>query len=166
MTRRFPFLATLFCSASLLFAQAPSPTPAFQDLPTPPPLPQFTPLPLPATAPATPSASPAATPLPDGTLPLPLPPVPTPPPLPDAQQISSELSAPLPPQQAEPLAPGAETQTLKASGREAMTKEMATTNFYKALDSNTTPRFVILRSKRRSPPRSKKIPTSSGRFKN
>ncbi len=134
MTRRFPFLATLFCSASLLFAQAPSPTPAFQDLPTPPPLPQFTPLPLPTTAPATPSASAAATPLPDGTLPLPLPPVPTPPPLPDAQQISSELSAPLPPQQAEPLAPGAETQTLKASGREAMTKEMATTNFYKALD--------------------------------
>jgi outer membrane protein len=134
MTRRLPFLATLFCSASLLFAQDPSPTPAFQDLPTPPPLPPFTPLPLPASAPATPSASPAATPLPDGTLPLPLPPVPTPPPLPDAQQISSDLSAPLPPQQAEPLAPGAETQTLKSSGRVAMTKEMATTNFYKALD--------------------------------
>jgi outer membrane protein TolC len=54
--------------------------------------------------------------------------------LPDAQQISSDLSAPLPPQQAEPLAPGAETQTLKSSGRVAMTKEMATTNFYKALD--------------------------------
>jgi outer membrane protein TolC len=60
--------------------------------------------------------------------------MPAAPPLPDAQQISSDLSAPLPPQQAEPLAPGPETQTLKSSNREAMTKEMATTNFYKALD--------------------------------
>jgi outer membrane protein TolC len=60
--------------------------------------------------------------------------MPTPPPLPDAQQISSDLAAPLPPQQAEPLAPGTETQTLQSSNREAMTKEMAITNFYKALD--------------------------------
>ena len=135
MTRFFYLLATLLCSASLLIAQAPNPTPQFQDLPTPPPLPlpQITPLPLPTIAPANP-ANPAATPLPDGTLPLPLPPMPTPPPLPDAQQISSDLAAPLPPQQAEPLAPGTETQTLKSSSREAMTKEMAITNFYKALD--------------------------------
>ena len=133
MTRYFSLLATLLCSASLLIAQAPTPTPQFQDLPTPPPLPQITPLPLPTIAPANP-ANPAATPLPDGTLPLPLPPMPTPPPLPDAQQISSDLAAPLPPQQAEPLAPGTETQTLKSSSREAMTKEMAITNFYKALD--------------------------------
>jgi len=133
MTRYFSLLATLLCSASLLIAQAPTPTPQFQDLPTPPPLPQITPLPLPTIAPANP-ANPAPTPLPDGTLPLPLPPMPTPPPLPDAQQISSDLAAPLPPQQAEPLAPGTETQTLKSSSREAMTKEMAITNFYKALD--------------------------------
>ena len=133
MTRYFSLLATLLCSASLLIAQAPNPTPQFQDLPTPPPLPQITPLPLPTIAPANP-ANPAATPLPDGTLPLPLPPMPTPPPLPDAQQISSDLAAPLPPQQAEPLAPGTESQTLKSSSREAMTKEMAITNFYKALD--------------------------------
>ena len=133
MTRYFSLLATLLCSASLLIAQAPIPTPQFQDLPTPSPLPQITPLPLPTLAPANP-ANPAATPLPDGTLPLPLPPMPTPPPLPDAQQISSDLAAPLPPQQAEPLAPGTETQTLKSSSREAMTKEMAITNFYKALD--------------------------------
>jgi outer membrane protein TolC len=133
MTRYFSLLATLLCSASLLIAQAPTPTPQFQDLPTPPPLPQITPLPLPTIAPANP-ANPAATPLPDGTLPLPLPPMPTPPPLPDAQQISSDLAAPLPPQQAEPLAPGTETQTLQSSNREAMTKEMAITNFYKALD--------------------------------
>jgi outer membrane protein TolC len=133
MTRYFSLLATLLCSASLLIAQAPTPTPQFQDLPTPPPLPQITPLPLPTIAPANP-ANPAATPLPDGTLPLPLPPMPTPPPLPDAQQISSDLAAPLPPQQAEPLAPGTESQTLKSSSREAMTKEMAITNFYKALD--------------------------------
>jgi outer membrane protein TolC len=137
MTRYFSLLATLLCSASLLIAQAPTPTPQFQDLPTPPPLPQITPLPLPTIAPANPAnptANPAATPLPDGTLPLPLPPMPTPPPLPDAQQISSDLAAPLPPQQAEPLAPGTETQTLQSSNREAMTKEMAITNFYKALD--------------------------------
>ena len=133
MTRYFYLLATLLCSASFLLAQAPTPTPQFQDLPTPPPLPQITPLPLPTIAPANP-ANPAPTPLPDGTLPLPLPPMPTPPPLPDAQQISSDLAAPLPPQQAEPLAPGTETQTLKSSSREAMTKEMAITNFYKALD--------------------------------
>jgi outer membrane protein TolC len=137
MTRYFSLLATLLCSASLLIAQAPTPTPQFQDLPTPPPLPQITPLPLPTIAPANPAnptANPTATPLPDGTLPLPLPPMPTPPPLPDAQQISSDLAAPLPPQQAEPLAPGTETQTLQSSNREAMTKEMAITNFYKALD--------------------------------
>ena len=135
MTRYFSVFAALVATMSSLVAQSPSPTPQFQDLPTPPPLPQITPLPLP-----TPISSegvsvlPSATPLPDGTMPLPLPPMPTPPPLPDAQQISSDLVAPLPPQQAEPLAPSPETQTLKTSEREAMTKEMATTNFYKSLD--------------------------------
>ncbi|MFZ9919556.1 MAG: TolC family protein, partial [Terrimicrobiaceae bacterium] len=141
MTRYFSTLAAILSTASLLIAQAPESAPApapnapeIPSLPTPPPLPQFTPLPL--TPPPVPATTPGAapTPLPDGSMPLPLPPMPAAPPLPNAQQISSDLSAPLPPQQAEPLAPGPETQILKSSNREAMTKEMATTNFYKALD--------------------------------
>jgi len=135
MIRHFSLFAALSATLSLAVAQSPSPTPSLQDLPTPPPLPQMTPLPLPTAFPVDgTNAVPLATPLPDGTMPLPLPPMPTPPPLPDATQIASDLVAPLPPQQAEPLAPGLETQTLQATGRQAMTKEMATTNFYKALD--------------------------------
>jgi outer membrane protein TolC len=60
--------------------------------------------------------------------------MPAAPALPDAQQINNELAPPLPPQQPEPLAPSPETSTLQESGRQAVTKEMATTNFYKALD--------------------------------
>jgi outer membrane protein TolC len=67
-------------------------------------------------------------------MPLPLPPMPALPPLPDAQQINNELAPPIPPQQPEPLDPSPETSTLQESGRQAVTKEMATTNFYKALD--------------------------------
>jgi outer membrane protein TolC len=135
MIRHFSLFAALAATLSMAVAQSPSPTPSLQDLPTPPPLPQMTPLPLPTAFPADgANAVPLATPLPDGTMPLPLPPMPTPPPLPDATQISSDLVAPLPPQQAEPLAPGLETETLQTTGRQAMTKEMATTNFYKALD--------------------------------
>jgi len=126
--------ATLLSTALLfsglpLFAQTPAATPQFQDLPPPPPLPQFTPLPLP-----TASATPSGTPLPDGTLPLPLPPVPAAPPLPQPSQISSELAAPVPEQSAEPLAPSPATPVLEQSARTAVTKEMATTDFYKALN--------------------------------
>ncbi|MEN9468409.1 MAG: outer membrane protein TolC precursor [Verrucomicrobiota bacterium] len=135
MTRYLSYLAAMVCSASILIAQSPAPSPQIPALPAPPPLPQFTPLPLePAVPlPGTPSL-PAPTPLPDGTMPLPLPAMPAAPALPDAQQINNELAPPLPPQQPEPLAPSPETSTLQESGRQAVTKEMATTNFYKALD--------------------------------
>ncbi len=136
MTRLLPLLAALLVPAAPLLSQSPSPTPEFQNLPSPPPLPGFTPLPMPTAQPAaSPSGEPSPTPLPDGTMPLPLPPMPTPPPLPDAQTLSDENAAPLPPQIAEPLAPGPETATLQQSGRAAVTKEMATTNFYKELDA-------------------------------
>ena len=135
MTRYISYLAAIFFSASILIAQSPEPTPQTPNLPTPPPLPQFTPLPLdPAVPPTGTPALPAPTPLPDGTMPLPLPPMPALPPLPDAQQINNELAPPLPPQQPEPLSPSPETSTLQESERQAVTKEMATTNFYKALD--------------------------------
>ena len=135
MTRYLSYLAAIFFSASMLIAQSPEPTPQTPNLPTPPPLPQFTPLPLdPAVPPTGTPALPAPTPLPDGTMPLPLPPMPALPPLPDAQQINNELAPPIPPQQPEPLDPSPETSTLQESGRQAVTKEMATTNFYKALD--------------------------------
>jgi outer membrane protein TolC len=123
-------LSAAFLFAGLpLFAQSPTPTPQFQDLPLPPPLPQFTPLPLPSTSP-----TPAGTPLPDGSMPLPLPPMPAAPPLPEQSQITSELAAPVPAQSAEPLAPSPETPVLEQSSRTAVTKEMATTDFYKALN--------------------------------
>ena len=114
-----------------LSAQIPAPTasPQFQDLPTPPPLPQFTPLPLPSSSP-----NPSGTPLPDGTMPLQLPPMPVAQPVPEPSQISSELSAPVPAQTAEPLAPSPETPVLEQTARTAVTKEMATTDFYKALN--------------------------------
>jgi TolC family type I secretion outer membrane protein len=136
-----PFFIALACSIVTLQAQSPTPlpTPEFKDLPPPPPLPQFTPLPLPALQlnpepTATPGASPAATPLPDGTMPLPLPAMPTPPPLPDTQQITNDLTAPVPEQMPEPLEPGPVTTALEESSRIAVTKEMATTDFYKALN--------------------------------
>ncbi len=123
-------LSAAFLFAGLpLFAQAPTPTPQFQDLPLPPPLPQFTPLPLPSTSP-----TPTGTPLPDGSMPLPLPPMPAALPLPEPSQITSELAAPVPAQSAEPLAPSPETPVLEQSSRTAVTKEMATTDFYKALN--------------------------------
>jgi len=130
----FKISTTLFAialAATPLFAQTPAPSasPQFQDLPTPPPLPQFTPLPLPSTSPL-----PSGTPLPDGSMPLPVPPMPAAPPLPEPGQISSELAAPLPAQAAEPLAPGPETPVLEQTARIAVTKEMATTDFYKALN--------------------------------
>ena len=123
--------ALLLLSALRLGAQTPTPTPSpqFQDLPPPPPLPQFTPLPLPSISP-----TPTGTPLPDGTLPLPLPVMPAAPPLSSPSQISSELAAPLPEQSAEPLAPSPATPVLEQSSRTAVTKEMATTDFYKALN--------------------------------
>ena len=123
-------LSAAFLFAGLpLFAQAPTPTPQFQDLPLPPPLPQFTPLPLPSTSP-----TPTGTPLPDGSMPLPIPPMPAALPLPEPSQITSELAAPVPVQSAEPLAPSPETPVLEQSSRTAVTKEMATTDFYKALN--------------------------------
>ena len=135
MTRYLSYLAAIFFSASMLIAQSPEPTPQTPNLPTPPPIPPFTPLPLdPAVPPTGTPALPAPTPLPDGTMPLPLPPMPALPPLPDVQQINNELAPPIPPQQPEPLSPSPETSTLQESGRQAVTKEMATTNFYKALD--------------------------------
>ncbi|MFM8763340.1 MAG: hypothetical protein ACKOEZ_00685 [Spartobacteria bacterium] len=128
----FAILSTALLIAGIpLLAQnpAPAPRPQFQDLPPPPPLPQFTPLPIPSDSPA-----PTGTPLPDGTMPLPLPPMPAAPPLPTQPQISSELAAPAPAQAAEPLAPSPETAVLQQSARVAVTKEMATTDFYKALN--------------------------------
>lgn len=137
MTRLFPLLAALVLSTAPLFSQSPSPTPEFQDLPTPPPLPAFTPLPM------TPLGSlpkienapaPVPTALPDGSQPLPLPAMPTPAPLPDATAVSDEYAAPLPPQIAEPLEPDPETAALEQSARTASTKEMATTDFYNELN--------------------------------
>jgi len=130
----FKICTTLFAillAGTPLFAQTPAPSasPQFQDLPPPPPLPQFTPLPLPSNSPL-----PSGTPLPDGSMPLPVPPMPAAPPLPEPGQISSELAAPLPAQAAEPLAPGPETPVLEQTARIAVTKEMATTDFYKALN--------------------------------
>jgi outer membrane protein TolC len=140
-----PLVAAILLGAATLHAQNPAPTPEFKDLPTPPPLPQFTPLPLPSplpditplpfSNPTLPAPSPLPTPLPDGSMPLPVPQMPAPPPLPDAQQIMGETPPPLPPQQAEPLAPGAETGTLQESARKAVTKEMARTDFFQALDA-------------------------------
>jgi outer membrane protein TolC len=60
--------------------------------------------------------------------------MPAAPPLPEPGQISSELAAPLPAQAAEPLAPGPETPVLEQTARIAVTKEMAATDFYKALN--------------------------------
>jgi outer membrane protein TolC len=130
----FKISTTLFAillAATPLFAQTPAPSasPQFQDLPPPPPLPQFTPLPLPSNSPL-----PSGTPLPDGSMPLPLPPMPAAPPLPMPAQISSDLAAPVPAQSAEPLDQTPETQTLEQTARIAVTKEMATTDFYKALN--------------------------------
>ena len=123
-------LSAAFLFAGLpLFAQAPTPVPQFQDLPPPLPVPQFTPLPLPDFSP-----TPAGTPLPDGSMPLPIPPMPAAAPLPEPSQISSELVAPVPAQSAEPLAPSPATPALEQSSRTAVTKEMATTDFYKALN--------------------------------
>lgn len=123
-------------------AQAPSlpPSAEFKDLPTPPPLPTFTPLPLslPTAASTTPAQpNPSPTPLPDGSLPLPLPPVPAAPPLPDAAQITEELEKTVEPpsQSTEPLADTPETPALEKSASEAVTKEMAVTNFFTQLDS-------------------------------
>ncbi len=126
--------AFLFLTTPALLAQSPTPSPEFKDLPTPPPLPQFTPLPLaPVSTGAPATASP--TPLPDGTLPQPLPAIPPAPALPELPQVQGEEAPPVPAQAPEPLPPGAETQTLQESGKAAMTKEMAVTEFYKQLDA-------------------------------
>lgn len=134
----------------------PAPLPTLDAFPTPAPLPSMTPLPspspvaldmpstpgVPTPAPsASPSPSPAstpgpsATPLPDGTMPLPLPPMPTPVPLPDAQSLSEQLSLPTPAQMSEPLAPGAETRTLESTEALAMKQQMASADFFKALEA-------------------------------
>jgi outer membrane protein TolC len=126
-------LAVTLASILTLAAQSPAPTPEFKDLPTPPPVPQFTPLPLtPAPTPGAAKATP--TPLPDGSMPLPVPAMPALPSMPKAQAVTLDINAPLPDQNAEPLALGAETQGLQQSGRSAVTKEMATTDFYNALN--------------------------------
>jgi len=126
--------AFLFLTIPAVLAQSPSPSPEFKDLPAPPPLPQFTPLPLAPVSPAA-SATTSPTPLPDGTLPQPIPAIPPAPALPALQPIQGEQAPPVPAQASEPLAPGAETQTLQDSGKAAMTKEMAVTEFYKQLDA-------------------------------
>jgi len=138
MIRLFPFFAAILLSTAPLFSQSPSPTPQFQDLPTPPPLPAFTPLPMPSPG-ALPqlenAPAPAPTALPDGSAPLPMPSMPTPVPLPDAIPVSDESAAPLPPQFSEPLAPDPETAELEQSARSAATKKMATTDFYNELNA-------------------------------
>ncbi|MCX6974930.1 MAG: TolC family protein [Verrucomicrobia bacterium] len=126
--------AFLFLTIPAVLAQSPTPSPEFKDLPAPPPLPQFTPLPLAPVSPAT-STTASPTPLPDGTMPLPIPAIPPAPALPALQPIQGEQAPPVPAQASEPLAPGAETQTLQDSGKAAMTKEMAVTEFYKQLDA-------------------------------
>jgi len=73
--------------------------------------------------------------MPDGSMPLPLPPMPTPVPLPDAQTLSEELNLPTPPQMAEPLERGQETDKLKESENMAMKQKMAQADFLKALDT-------------------------------
>jgi hypothetical protein len=104
--------------------------------------------------------------------------MPTPPPLPDAETISAETAAPLPPQIPEPLAPGSETQTLEQSARTSVTKEMATTNFYKELDAliakqrnpkvaDLTIQEAIITAIRRNPEilaAVQELNTTSGRF--
>ncbi len=69
-------------------------------------------------------------------MPLPLPPMPAAPPLPDASQIINELekTETPPPQTVEPLAETPETPTLEQSASEAVTKEMAVTNFFTQLN--------------------------------
>ena len=122
----------------------PKPTPKSSASPTPLPdgslplsLPVMpTPIPLlnaqPGSSPA-PSAS--ATPMPDGSMPLPLPPMPTPIPLPDAQTLSEQLTLPnTPPQMAEPLERGKETDKLKESETLAAKQKMAQADFLKSLD--------------------------------
>jgi TolC family type I secretion outer membrane protein len=61
--------------------------------------------------------------------------MPAAPPLPNAQAITNELNAPIPQQAPEPLMPGAETSLMQQSGKTAMTKEMAVTDFYNALNA-------------------------------
>jgi len=116
----------------------PAPLPTLAPFPTPAPIPPMTPLPSPSPLSSQPSPSPlptpSATPLPDGTMPLPLPAMPTPVPLPDAQTLSEQLNLPTPPQMAEPLAPGPETEKLRDSESLAMKQKMATADFIKALD--------------------------------
>ena len=121
----------------------PKPTPKSTGSPTPLPdgsmplpLPVMpTPIPLmnaqPGSSPA-PSAS--VTPLPDGSMPLPLPPMPTPIPLPDAQTLSEQLNLPTPPQMAEPLEHGKETDKLKESETLATKQKLAQADFLKSLD--------------------------------
>jgi len=114
---------------------AASPTP-LPDGSMPLPLPVMpTPIPLmngqPGSSPA-PSAS--VTPMPDGTMPLPLPPMPAPVPLPDAQTLSEQLNLPTPPQMAEPLEHGKETDKLKESETLAAKQKLAQADFLKSLD--------------------------------
>ena len=117
----------------------PKPGPAANPTPLPDgtmplPLPVMpTPIPL-RNAGASPSASASATPLPDGTMPLPLPPLPAPVPLPDAQTLSEDLNLPTPPQMAEPLEHGQETDKLKESEAMAEKQKMAQADFIKSLD--------------------------------
>ena len=94
-----------------------------------------TPVPL-MNAGTQPSPAPAVnpTPLPDGSMPLPLPPMPTPVPLPDAQTLSEQLNLPTPPQMAEPLEHGQETDKLKESENLAQKQKMAQADFIKSLD--------------------------------
>ena len=68
-------------------------------------------------------------------MPLPLPPMPTPVPLPDAQTLSEQLTLPnTPPQMAEPLEHGKETDKLKESETLAAKQKMAQADFLKSLD--------------------------------
>ncbi|MEI8292765.1 MAG: TolC family protein [bacterium] len=133
MTLHFPasLSAALLLTGIPLFAQSPAPTAnsGFQDMPPPPPIPQFTPLPLPAA-----EAVPTGTPLPDGTMSQPLPAMPAAQPLPEAVQIPGGSVAPPPAQSTEPLAPSPEMPTLEKSARAAVTKEMARTDFFRALN--------------------------------
>ena len=115
----------------------PKPTASQTPLPDgtmPLPLPVMpTPIPL-RNSGSSPAPSASATPLPDGTMPLPVPPMPTPIPLPDAQTLSEDLNLPTPPQMAEPLQHGQETDKLKESEDMAQKQKMAQADFMKSLD--------------------------------
>jgi len=111
----------------------PSPSPMLSPGPSPTPLPDGT---MPLVLPPMPTPAPIPTPLPDGTMPLTPPPMPTPV-LQDANTLSEQLNLPIPApaQLPEPLKPTGEMTDLKNSERLAMQQKMVMADFEKSLAS-------------------------------